>query len=170
MSDTGEPAIELPDGDRCAFCDYLTGSRPYTVLWREDRVAALVTREQRGIAHLLILPMKHVPSLLHLPDEDAEAMMIAVRDAGLTIDRAYERPGIAVWQNNGVAAHQAIAHLHFHVAGTLPGGGTDFGTVPELPVEATNAIARRLSPFVPDRHRSHRRVDARFDGASQSKV
>lgn len=159
MSDTEEPAIELPDEDRRAFCDYLTGRRAYTVLWREDRVAALVTREQRGIAHLLILPVEHIPSLLHLPDEEAEAMMIAVRDAGLAIDRAYERPGIAVWQSNGIAAHQAIPHLHFHVAGTLPSGGTDFGTVPELPVEETDAIARRLAPFVPDRRSVHRRLD-----------
>ncbi|GAA2951369.1 HIT family protein [Microbacterium schleiferi] len=163
-----EPAIDLPEEDKCAFCDYLAGRRPYTVLWREDRVAVLVTREQRGIAHLLILPTRHVPSLLHLADEDAESVMIAVRDAALTIDRAYERPGIAVWQNNGLAAHQAIAHLHFHVAGTLPGGGTDFGEVPELNVEATDKIAERLAPFVPERSSAHRRVDAAFAGPTAS--
>lgn len=163
-----EPAIDLPEEDRCAFCDYLAGRRPYTVLWREDRVAVLVTREQRGIAHLLILPTRHVPSLLHLADEDAESVMIAVRDAALTIDRAYERPGIAVWQNNGLAAHQAIPHLHFHVAGTLPGGGTDFGEVPELNVEATDKIAERLAPFVPERSSAYRRVDAQFAGPTAS--
>ena len=160
-----EPSIDLPEEDRCAFCDYLAERRPYTVLWREDRVAVLVTREQRGIAHLLILPTHHVPSLLHLAEEDAESMMIALRDAASTIDRAYERPGVAVWQNNGVAAHQAIAHLHFHVAGTLPGGGTDFGDVPELTVAATDEIGHRLAPFVPERPRCNRRVDPRFDGA-----
>ena len=94
--------------------------------------------------------------------------MIAVRDAALTIDRAYERPGIAVWQNNGLAAHQAIPHLHFHVAGTLPGGGTDFGEVSELNVEATDKIAERLAPFVPERFSAHRRVDAQFAGPTAS--
>lgn len=163
-----EPAIDLPEEDKCAFCDYLAGRRPYTVLWREDRVAVLVTREQRGIAHLLILPTRHVPSLLHLADEDAESVMIAVRDAALTIDRAYERPGIAVWQNNGLAAHQAIPHLHFHVAGTLPGGGTDFGEVPELNVESTDKIGERLAPFIPVRSSAHRRVDAQFAGPTAS--
>lgn len=153
------PAIDLPANDDCAFCDYLSGQRPYTVLWREDQVAVLVTREQRGIGHLLVLPTRHVPSLLHLFDDEAEAMMVAVRDAAITIDSAYERPGVAVWQNNGVAAHQAIPHLHFHLAGTLPGGGTDFGDVPELSVAATGAIGRRLASFVPDRPLSHRRVD-----------
>jgi histidine triad (HIT) family protein len=123
MSSRG-PAIDLPASDDCAFCDYLSGQRPYTVLWREDRVAVLVTREQRGIGHLLVLPTRHVPSLLHLLDDEAETMMIAVRDAG-----------------------------------TLPGGGTDFGVGPELSVAATDAIGRRLASFVPDRPLSHRRVD-----------
>lgn len=154
-----EPAIDLPEGGDCAFCDYLSGQRPYTVLWREDQVAVLVTREQRGIGHLLVLPTRHVPSLLHLIDDEAEAMMVAVRDAALTIDGAYKRPGVAVWQNNGVAAHQAIPHLHFHVAGTLPDGGTDFGDVAELPIDATDAIGRRLALFVPSRTPSGRRVE-----------
>lgn len=69
---------------------------------------------------------------------------------------------MAVWQNNGVAANQAIPHLHFHLAGTLPGGGTNFGDVPELSVAATGAtgaIGRRLASFVPDRPLRHRRVD-----------
>lgn len=163
-----DTAIELPDEHGCAFCDYLAGRRPYTVLWRENRVAALVTREQRGIAHLLVLPTRHVPSLLHLANEDAEAMMIAIRDAALTIDRAFERPGIAVWQNNGLAAHQAIPHLHFHVAGTLPGGGTDFGDVPELSVDATDKIGRRLAPFVPDRPGVGRRIQVERDGFTET--
>jgi histidine triad (HIT) family protein len=71
--------------------------------------------------------------------------MMAIRNAARLIDTAYERPGIAVWQNNGIDANQKIPHLHFHVAGTLPDGGTEFGEVPELSVAETDAIARRLT-------------------------
>lgn len=150
MSDDEDLALELPSSKgACAFCDYLAGKRPYTVLWREERVAVLVTREQRGIAHLLVLPVRHVPSLLHLSDDEAGPLMSALRDAGITIDDAYERPGLAVWQNNGVDAHQAIPHLHFHIAGTLPGGGTDFGDVPELSVAETDWIGRNLVASIP---------------------
>jgi histidine triad (HIT) family protein len=70
--------------------------------------------------------------------------MLAVRDAARLIDKAYKRPGIAVWQNNGVDADQTISHLHFHVAGTLDEGGTEWGEVEELSVEQTEAIAERL--------------------------
>jgi hypothetical protein len=49
-----------------------------------------------------------------------------------------------VWQNNGISANQAVAHVHFHVAGTLEEGGTRWGEVPKLSVAETDAIAERL--------------------------
>ncbi|MBB3815357.1 histidine triad (HIT) family protein [Xanthomonas arboricola] len=137
-------ALVLPENDACAFCDYLSGKRPYTILRRDDWTATLVTREQRGRPHLLVIPIAHRASLLDLHESEAEALMLAVRDAARLIDRAYQRPGIAVWQNNGVDADQTISHLHFHVAGTLDEGGTERGEVEELSLEATEAIARRL--------------------------
>lgn len=141
---TASDHLELPDEGPCAFCAYLRGERPYTILSRSELVATLVTREQRGVAHVLVVPIRHAATILDLTDREATAVMAAVRVAARAIDRAEKRPGIAIWQNNGAAAAQAISHVHFHVAGTLPTGGTDWGKVPELPVEETDAIAERL--------------------------
>ncbi|PYY64450.1 HIT family protein [Curtobacterium sp. MCPF17_003] len=163
MSDS---ALQLPEADSCAFCSYLAGTRPYAILWAEPRVAVLVTQEQRGIGHLLVLPTRHVPTLLDLVDSEAEDLMLAVRDAAVTIDRTYQRPGIAVWQNNGTAAHQAIPHLHFHVAGTMPTGGTNLGDVEELALEKTAAIAEQLTPNIPSR--SGRRAGDPKSGQTES--
>ena len=151
-----EPNIAIPETQRCAFCDYLDGRRPYTVLLREDRVAVFVTREQRGVGHMFVLPSRHVASLLDLDDDEAGDLMIAVRDAAVAVDRAMERPGISVWQNNGMDAGQKISHLHFHVAGTLPGGGTNFDEVPELPLMRTAEIAEKLRAHVPPRAATRR--------------
>ncbi|WP_426228656.1 HIT family protein [Pseudarthrobacter sp. DSP2-3-2b1] len=139
-----DSSLELPDDDPCAFCDYLSGKRPFTIVCRTNLIAVLVTRDQRGVGHLLVIPTRHYPTLLEATIEERHALIDTVAAAATAIDDAYERPGIAVWQNNGTAAHQAIAHLHFHVAGTLPGGGTNFGEVPELSIEQTDQIARRL--------------------------
>ena len=136
--------MTLPHDGRCAFCDYLAGRRPYTVVCRSALVAVLVTREQRGIGHVLVLPVRHVPTLLEATVDERHALIDTVAACAEAIDAAYERPGIAVWQNNGTAAHQAVGHLHFHVAGTLPGGGTEFGDVRERGILETNAIAERL--------------------------
>jgi histidine triad (HIT) family protein len=136
--------IDLPENSTCAFCSYLKGERPYTILSRTEKTATFVTREQRGHPHLLVLPLRHVPSILELTDEEAAAVAVEVRNAAFLIDRAYAKPGIAVWQNNGVPAGQAISHVHFHVAGTLPEGGTEFGEVAEITVEQTDEIAEVL--------------------------
>lgn len=143
-----EDSIELPTENRCAFCDYLNGARPFVFLWREPGIAVAVTREQRGISHLLVLPTEHVETLLQLENHHAGPLMLALRDAAAAIDTAESRPGIAVWQNNGVPAGQAIPHLHFHVAGTLVGGGTEFGPVREISLEEARVIANRLAPHV----------------------
>lgn len=139
--------IELPKNESCAFCAYLRGERPYTILCRNELTATLVTREQRGKPHLLVIPVKHCPTIIDLDDEHAKALILAVREAARLIDAAYGRPGIAVWQNNGIDARQTIGHVHFHVAGTMDDGGTLWGDVEELPLRETEKIAAFLKSY-----------------------
>jgi histidine triad (HIT) family protein len=136
--------IVLPTSGSCPFCAFLRGEKPYTILRRSELVAILVTREQRGVSHLLVVPVRHCPTILDLRDEESGALMSEIRQAARIVDAAERRPGIAVWQNNGITANQAVAHVHFHVAGTLEGGGTMWGEVPKLSVAETDAIAERL--------------------------
>lgn len=140
--------LNVPNAYPCAFCDYLSGVRPFTILYREDQAAVLVTREQRGLSHLLVVTTRHAPTVLNINDAESEAVMRLVRMAARAIDEVEQRPGISVWQNNGVDAHQAIPHFHIHVAGTVAGGGTDWDKVHELSLEQTEAIATRLRPYV----------------------
>jgi len=139
--------IELPTGTRCAFCDYLSGTRPYTIVQRNAETATLVTREQRGVGHLLVVPIRHCPTILDLTSAEASTLMREVVAAARAIDRAFGAPGLAIWQNNGVPAEQTIPHVHFHVAGTLPGGGTERGDVKESALDVTEGIAGRLQPY-----------------------
>lgn len=145
MSD--QHGILIPQEFPCAFCAYIRGERPYTFLWKGTDLSVLVTREQRGAPHLLVVPHRHVATILDVTEQEASQLALAVRRSARAIERAYRSVGIAVWQNNGTAAGQAIAHVHFHVAGTLPGGGTEWGHVPELALHDTEQIAERLSPF-----------------------
>ncbi len=140
-------SLEVPEAKRCAFCDYLAGVRAFTILTRTELTATLVTREQRGVGHLLIMPVEHRPTLLDLTTEEAAEVMQSVIAGARAITSAYKPRGIAVWQNNGVPANQTIPHVHFHVAGTLPDGGTEWDDVNESTLSETDAIAERLKPY-----------------------
>lgn len=137
-------SVKLPNDGTCAFCAYLGGTRPFSIVTRNDLTATLVTREQRGLPHLLVVPVAHREIITELTDSEAGAVLVAVREAARAIDHVYRRPGIAIWQNNGTSANQTISHVHFHIAGTLDSGGTNWGKVDELPIEETDKIAERI--------------------------
>jgi histidine triad (HIT) family protein len=141
-------SIQVPRHESCPFCDYLAGRRPYTVLARTELAAVLVTREQRGLPHLLVVPVAHRTTILDVTDDEATALLTGVRAVARAIDECYGREGIAVWQNNGVPADQTVGHVHFHVAGTLDGGDTEWGPVPALPLTETDAVAVRIAPYL----------------------
>lgn len=144
-----ESAIRLPDAQPCAFCAYLEGSRPFTFVTRNTLTAVMVTQEQRGKPHLLVIPTRHRETILDLTDDECAALMVEVRNAARAIDAAYQRPGISAWQNNGETASQSIRHVHFHVAGTLDSGGTEWGPVEELPLAKTELIAKQVRAHWP---------------------
>ncbi|TDE60450.1 HIT family protein [Nonomuraea mesophila] len=140
--------ISMPSADRCPFCDYLAGLSPASILEQGEHVAILVTRWQRGQGHVLVIPVAHRPTVMDVALAEERHLMNAVRRAARAIVAAYDPGGVAVWQNNGVPAHQTVPHVHFHVAGTLPDGGTRAGEVPRLDLDATDEIAERLSPHL----------------------
>jgi histidine triad (HIT) family protein len=144
--------VELPEDDPCSFCEYLAGRRPYTILDRDDRVATLITRQQRGRLHVLVVPVAHRPTILDLQQPEYEGLLATVVRASRAIAAAVDAEGIAIWQKNGVANGQTVPHVHFHVAATLPGGGTEWGPVPTLSVQVTDDLAEQLRPHW-DAHR-----------------
>lgn len=160
--------LDVPDAYPCAFCEYLSGTRAYTILYREKHAAILVTRGQRGCSHMLVITTRHAPTILDINDAESQAVMRLARVAARAIDEVERRPGIAVWQNNGTAANQAIPHFHVHVAGTIPGGGTEWDEVEEVSLRETELIAGRLLPYVEKYSTDHKmtNVGFRFDAIS----
>ena len=145
--------LELPPNDPCWFCRYLAGTTPYTILERDETTATLVTFEQRGRGHVLVIPIRHVNTIVELTPHEQWAVMDAVVRSTRAILGAYDPAGVAVWQNNGIPAHQTVPHAHVHVAGTLDGGGTERGPVARLATAETDKIAARLRPHLPPRDR-----------------
>lgn len=142
--------LDVPVRDPCPFCEYLAERAPLTILERNELVATLVTREQRGRGHVLVVPVRHRETILDVTPDEYAPLLAAVTRAARAIVGGFDPEGVVMWQNNGKPANQTVAHVHFHVAGTLPEGGTDWGDVPWLPLEETERIAERLRPHLFD--------------------
>lgn len=116
------------------------------MLARDAAAAVLVTRQQRGRMHVLVIPTAHRATIMDLTGAEYGPLMGYLARAARAVAAAVGPDGIAVWQKNGVANGQTVPHVHFHVAGTLPGGGTEWGVVPEVSVAETDELAVTLRP------------------------
>ena len=81
----------------------------------------------------------------------AEAKIVIVRPTAVcpkSILRMTTRQKVLPFGEQRHPSYQAIPHVHFHVAGTLPECGTEWGNVNEESVAETDAIGERMRPLL----------------------
>ncbi len=145
--------IELPRADPCPYCEAFAGRLVYPAAARSADTAVLVTAEQRGDPHVLVMPTRHLPTILQLDDRETAVLFTTVARVARAMARCFDVEGIAVWQNNGVFAYQSVPHVHVHVAGTVRPRGTRFGPVDAIGLQERQRIADRLAAALSEEER-----------------
>jgi histidine triad (HIT) family protein len=108
--------FELPKGDSCLFCEIIEGKRDKGIVEETALTLTLVNNRQYEVGHVLVMPRRHAPTVFDLTDEEATAIMQAVRRVGKAIVEAYDDvDGMTLYQNNGVVSLQEVPHFHMHV-------------------------------------------------------
>ena len=105
----------------CLFCRIVAGEVPATIERRDDRFLAFRDIAPKAPVHLLVIPVRHVPSIASVDalDEGERAAMLPFI-AALAREQGLDDSGYRVTSNHGPDAHQSVHHLHWHVMG----GGT----------------------------------------------
>lgn len=117
-------AFELPPGDPCLFCERIACSRDdWAVIEETPATISFVNPRQFEHGQSLVIPRRHVPTILDLSEDEGTALMSAVVRLSRAIVAAFTPDGLTVYQNNGVASFQEIPHTHFHVVPRRVGGG-----------------------------------------------
>jgi ATP adenylyltransferase len=109
---------EAGRAEECVFCQEAAGALGETslVVHRGDRAIVLLNKFPYSSGHVMVAPMRHIPSLGELvPSEAAEIHALTVQGiAALT--RIYAPDGFNVGWNLGTVAGGSIAaHLHQHI-------------------------------------------------------
>ncbi len=98
------------------------------VLARNDHAFAVMNAYPYTSGHLMVVPLRHEPTLAGLSRDEAAAVMALVQDANVAVTAAFRPDGINVGVNIGRAAGAGVPdHVHVHV---LPrwAGDTNFMT------------------------------------------
>ena len=121
QSETWSDAIVTRDSDvvtghDCIFCDIGGGRSPARFLYRDTAACAFLDVEPVRPGHSLVVPNEHVVDLMAENAATALAGMArALHFTAALLKARLDADGISVFQSNGAAAGQSIAHLHFHL-------------------------------------------------------
>ena len=103
----------------CIFCKIASKEIPANLVYEDEAVVAFKDLEPQAPAHVLVIPKKHVESVLALTEADK---MLSAHIPVDVIPKLAKELGIAekgfrLVANTGEEGGQTVKHLHFHILG-----------------------------------------------------
>jgi histidine triad (HIT) family protein len=100
----------------CIFCKIVNKEIASNIVYEDEKVVAFHDINPQAPYHILIVPKKHIPTLLELTEEDKELMgHIYLVINKIAKNLGFDERGYRVVVNCKEEAGQTIFHLHFHV-------------------------------------------------------
>ena len=106
-------AVNTPAVNRCIFCSIAADELPADIVHRDDDVVAFLDRSPVFKGHVLVVPRRHVETLVELPPELLVPFFGVVQRVAAAVPIALDAHGTFVAMNNTVS--QSVPHLHAHV-------------------------------------------------------
>ena len=103
----------------CIFCKIAQGEIPATKVYEDDTILAFRDLEPQAPEHVLVIPKKHVASVLGLSASDKELAGHILTEVVPQIarDLGVDDAGFRLVANTGADGGQTVGHLHFHILG-----------------------------------------------------
>lgn len=105
----------------CIFCKIINKEMEAEIVYEDKEIIAFKDIYPAAPVHLLIVPRKHIPTLLDLEVAD-EFLIGHLHHVANDLARAFklDKKGFRVVINCGKDAGQAVFHLHLHLLGGRP--------------------------------------------------
>uniref|UniRef100_A0A832GQB3 Histidine triad nucleotide-binding protein n=1 Tax=Caldimicrobium thiodismutans TaxID=1653476 RepID=A0A832GQB3_9BACT len=105
----------------CIFCRIVNKEIPAKVVYEDDRVLAFHDINPQAPYHILVIPKKHLSTLLEISEEDKELIgHIYMTINKIAQDLGFAERGFRVVVNCKEEAGQTVFHVHFHVLAGRP--------------------------------------------------
>lgn len=101
----------------CVFCKIIAGGIPATVVYRDDRFVAIRDIHPVAPTHLLLMPIRHVASMVEAQAGDDEWIGAMHVTAARLAAQEGLGGGYRLVTNTGPDGGQTVPHLHVHLLG-----------------------------------------------------
>jgi histidine triad (HIT) family protein len=104
--------------DDCIFCRIANGTIPSKKIYEDTEVFAFDDIHPMAPVHVIVIPKKHIPTIMDLTKEDMSAigsMFTAVQEVARI--KSVDEKGFRVVINCNKEGGQVIFHMHLHVLG-----------------------------------------------------
>ncbi|HUK55449.1 MAG TPA: histidine triad nucleotide-binding protein [Nitrospiria bacterium] len=103
---------------QCLFCRIVKKEIPGRIVYEDEAVVAFEDINPQAPVHILVVPRKHVDSLMNLTQGDKELMgslFMVANELAKTHD--LNPSGFRAVINTGPGGGQTVYHLHVHLMG-----------------------------------------------------
>lgn len=102
----------------CLFCRIIKKEIPSRIVYEDKELVAIEDIHPQAPVHILVIPRKHIVSLLEITVEDKDLMSRLFWAANqMAKDRGIASSGYRTVINCGPAGGQTVCHLHLHLLG-----------------------------------------------------
>ena len=132
------------------FGKIVRGEIPCNKVYEDEEVLAFLDINPLSEGHTLVVPKEPAQTLDGLSDESAAALGRVLPRLCRAVIAATGVKEYNVLENNGAGAHQAIAHVHFHII-PKPNARDGLGIgwpARGLEREAAAALARKIAAAI----------------------
>ena len=134
--------------EECPFCKIASGATPAAKVYEDESFLAFLDINPRNPGHALVIPKKHIETILDISDDEAEELFGVVKKVAAAVKTGTNADGLSISQSNGKAAGQLVPHLHFHVIPRFlaegPIGLESVLPVKKLDKESTEKILKNI--------------------------
>lgn len=100
----------------CLFCKIVKKEIPSEVVYEDEEVLAFKDIHPAAPIHILVIPKKHITSLVDLKQEDIPVIgKIYEVINKIAKQQEFDQKGFRVIVNCGEDGGQEVGHLHFHL-------------------------------------------------------
>ena len=102
----------------CLFCRIVAGVIPSQKVFEDEDVIAVRDINPQAPVHVLLLPKRHIASVLDAKESDSGLLgRIALVAGEIARQEGIAERGFRLLTNTGPDGGQAVAHLHYHLLG-----------------------------------------------------